>query len=204
MAAAGAPPRRGQGQNLTLDQRDWCVMMFDRLHEPDSGDEPAVVTAILEEWPTKFPGEAPPARGTVYYQVKKQRRHKTLQNRQRGPPKRVLTEEKVEEVQLNCIRESTYPPAAKRSSERRNGILGVSQSSYNRARHMRINHVLTGNRKLWGYAERKTPWYGEDPERTKRLRLACAGDVVTRGDAFFRDLVSWGETDHRIAQEEKP
>ena len=50
--------------------------------------------------------------------------------RQKGPPKRVLTEEKVEEVQLNCIRESTYPTEAKRSSERRNDILGLSQSSY--------------------------------------------------------------------------
>ena len=50
--------------------------------------------------------------------------------RQKAPPKRVLTEEKVEEVQLNCIRESTFPPDAKRSSERRNDILGVSKSSY--------------------------------------------------------------------------
>ena len=50
--------------------------------------------------------------------------------RQKAPPRRVLTEEKEEEVPLNCIRESTYLPDAKRSSERRNNILGVSKSSY--------------------------------------------------------------------------
>ena len=53
-----------------------------------------------------------------------------LISRQKAPPKKVLTQEKVEEVQLNCIRESTFPTEAKRSSERRNEILGVSQSSY--------------------------------------------------------------------------
>ena len=54
---------------------------YPSLDEPGSGDEPAVVTAILNEWPGQFPGSAAPSRKNVYYQVTKQRTHKTLQNR---------------------------------------------------------------------------------------------------------------------------
>ena len=54
---------------------------------------------------------------------------------------------------------------------------------------MRINHVLTKNRKMWGYVQEKTPWLGVDPERTKRMRLAMCQGLVNKGDAFFRDLV---------------
>ena len=54
---------------------------------------------------------------------------------------------------------------------------------------MHVNHVLTPGKKMWGYTQRETPWLGEDPERTKRIRLRVCQDVVTRGDAFFRDLV---------------
>ena len=98
--APAAAPRRGRGKPLTVVQRDWIVMTFDRhskpisiqklslipivpliLDDPGAGTEYAAVTTVLTEWPLRFPGEALPKRETVYYQVRKQRTHGTVQNR---------------------------------------------------------------------------------------------------------------------------
>ena len=151
------------------------------------------IRAVRLEWPAKFPLAAEvPDRRTVRDHITRFEETGSIAPRDHGSVPRVLTDEVVERVHLNCIREQTMPPRAPRSTANRNEF-PLNPRTYSRARKRKCAHPLIGGKRLRAYVERKRPWEGPDPERTRELRLKMCRRIVNRGDAFFRNLVSEDE-----------
>ena len=192
MAQAVAQPHgRGRRQEpLTIEQRIWMVKKaYGNDYEQD---EMGAVNAVLHAWPTDFPLSVAPDRKTVQDHVRRFEATGSIKPRDHGSTPRVLTDEVVENVHLNCIREQTMPNRAPRSTANRNEF-AMSPSTYCRARKRKCDHPLIGGKRLHGYVERKRPWEGANPERTRELRLRVCQRIQFRGDAFFRNLVTEDE-----------
>ena len=151
------------------------------------------VTAVLAAWLIDYPHAPPPIRSTVYDHVTRFQETGSIKPRDHGTAPTVVTDEAVESVQLNCIREGTMPNRVPRSTAKRNEF-PMSKSSYSIARgKKRCHHPLIGGKRIHGYVERKRPWEGADPQRTRDLRLKVCRLIQFRGDAFIRNLVSEDE-----------
>ena len=146
------------------------------------------VQAVLQAWATEFPLAEVPDRRTVKDHVRRFEETGSIAPRDHGTTPRVLTDEVVEAVHLNCIREGTMPSGAPRSTQKRKEF-AMSPSTYGRARKRKCYHPLIGGKRLHGYVQRKVPWQGPNTERTRELRLKMCRRIVNRGDAFFRNLV---------------
>ena len=193
MAQALAQPHgRGQRQQpFTIEQR---VYMVKKAYTYGYEQNPVrAVTAVLGAWAQDFPNAEAPARRTVRDHVTRFEETGSIKPRDHGTEPSVLTEEVVEQVQLNCIREGTMPNRVPRSTARRKDFQ-LSRSSYNIARgKRRCNHPLIGGKRLHGFIERKRPWEGADPARTRALRMKVCRWIQFKGDAFIQDLVSEDE-----------
>ena len=193
MAQALAQPHgRGRRQQpLTLEQR---VYMVKKAYANGYELNPVrAVTDVLRSWVVDFPLAEPPNRSTVRDHVTRFQETGSIKPRDHGTAPSVLTDEVVEQVQLNCIREGTMPNRVPRSTANRNEA-PMSKSSYSVARgKKRCNHPLIGGKRLHGYVERKRPWEGADPARTRELRLKVCRRIQFRGDGFIRNLVSEDE-----------
>ena len=189
MAQAQAQPHgRGMRQQpLTTEQR---VYMVKKAYGNDYEQNPVrAVTAVLRAWAVDFPLADAPNRSTVRDHVTRFQETGSIKPRDHGTAPSVVTDEAVESVQLNCIREGTMPNGVPRSTANRNEF-PMSKSSYSIARgKKRCNHPLIGGKRLHGYIERKRPWDGPDPERTRRLRLKVCRHIQFKTDAFIRNLV---------------
>ena len=185
--AVAQPHGRGRRQEpLTTEQRIWMVKNaytngYDLLPM-------RAVKAVLQAWVVVFPLAEAPDRRTVHDHVRRFEATGSIAPRDHGSAPRVLTDEVVEAVHLNCIREGTMPNRAPRSTQKRKEI-AMSPSTYGRARKRKCYHPLIGGKRLHGYVERKRPWEGANPERTRELRLTMCRRIVNRADAFFRNLV---------------
>ena len=102
--------------------------------------------AVLEAWPAAYPNRPPPSQNAIRRAVRHLEEHGNLNYNYKGRTKAtVVTDELVEEIKNNSIRETTMPPYVVRSSTRRNEFT-VSQWTYHRA-------IKKGG--LWAYKMRK-------------------------------------------------
>ena len=149
------------------------------------------VTAVIDGWHTDGGfNTPPPTRKTVYKWVRRAKETGSLANLNWGKPRHVVTNRVVRDVRRECVRQSTFPTPAPRSScsRRPADFGGLSRSSYYRALKLA---------KLHAYKLKKVQKLNAMASATAAsdlsLRMQQSEWLLRRSPRFFANLISEDE-----------
>ena len=138
LPAVPVPPVAPQRVRYSDAERTFIVISFSK----NGRNAPAAQDAFHRQ----FPHRPVPSRKTVHNLFHKLETCHTLKNLHKGSKPRVLTNDKLQELNGLFLMETTYPSDVRRSSGRRNDI-GLSKSSFNRG--ARQLHMWPYKPKRW-------------------------------------------------------